>query len=95
MKIRLRDCLKVALSVFLLYLGIRYWGNVAGTLSSLVSAAVPLVIGGVVAYLVNIVMSAYERWYFPNTKSSAVAASRRPVCLMLAFLTLVAIVVLE
>lgn len=94
MKISLKDCLKVAGSIFLLYLGIHYWERAAGLLSGILGAALPLIIGSVVAYLVNILMAAYEKWYFPHTKSNTVTASRRPVCMVLAFLTLIAIVVL-
>ena len=94
MKIRLRECLKVAGSIFLLYLAIHYWGKAAGLVSSLMAAAMPLLLGCAVAYLVNILMSAYEKWYFPHTKNNVAVSSRRPVCMLLAFLTLIAIVVL-
>lgn len=94
MKIRFQDCLKVAGSVFLLYLCIHYWGKAADIAAALLGAAVPLIIGCAVAYLVNILMTAYEKQYFPNTKHAILASSRRPVCMVLAFLTLVAIVLL-
>ena len=94
MKLSWKDCIKVGVSIFALYLAIHYWETAAGFVKGLFGAALPLVIGGVVAYLVNILMAAYERWYFPETKHALLAKSRRPVCMVLAFLTLVAIVVL-
>lgn len=94
MKLTWKDCLKVGCSIFLLYLAIHYWETAAGFVSAVFGAALPLIIGGAVAYLVNILMAAYEKRYFVNSKNAAVVKSRRPVCMVLAFLTLIAIVVL-
>ena len=94
MKLEWRACLKIGGSVFLLYLCIHYWSVAAELIAALVSAAMPLIIGAMVAYLLNILMSAYERWFFPNSSGKAVRKLRRPVCLVGAILTLAAIVVL-
>lgn len=94
MKIHWRDCYKVAVTAFLLYLCIAYWKTGVSLLSALLGAAMPLVIGCIVAYLVNILMAKYESMYFPASGKKAVVKSRRPVCMLLAFVTLVAIVVL-
>ncbi len=92
MKLSWKDCLKAGISIFALYLAVHYWQSAAGLISELVSAATPLILGGVIAYLVNIVMAAYENIYFPNSGKAIVVKSRRPVCMILAFLTFVAIV---
>lgn len=84
---------RLGVVLFLLYLAIHYWGKLSALLLAL-GAAFPLVLGAVAAYAVNILMSMYERWYFPNSQSPAVAKSRRPVCLVLAYASLIAIVVL-
>ena len=94
MKLKWADVFKGAAGIFLLYLAIHYWPTAAKLGKELLGAALPLTIGGVVAYLVNILMAAYERMYFPESKHAAVAKSRRPVCMLLAFVTLIAIVVL-
>lgn len=94
MKLRWRDCLKVGASIFLLYLAVHYWQTAANLVSALVSASLPLIIGGVVAYLVNILMANYESRWKDNPKKPGLAKLRRPVCMLLAFLTLVAIVAL-
>lgn len=91
MKLSWKDCLKAGISIFVLYLAIHYWQNAAELAAKLLSASVPLIIGLVVAYLVNIVMSAYERKWFVSGKSPVAAKLRRPVCMLLAFLTLLAI----
>lgn len=93
MRLKWNTCIKVAVTVFVLYLCIHYWPSVGNLLSMLFSAASPLLIGCVVAYLVNILMSLYEKHYFPQTSSSALIKSRRPVCMIAAFITLAAVIV--
>ena len=94
MKLTWKDCLKIVVSVFVLYLAVHYWQSAADLVSTLLGAALPLIIGGVVAYLVNILMSAYERRWKDSKKRPVLNQLRRPVCMVLAFLTLVAIVAL-
>ncbi len=92
MKISFKDCWKIGVSVFLLYLCINYWKNVAHILSLVISAATPLIIGGVIAYFVNILMNAYEKLYFSKSKKRIAAVTRRPICMTLAFVTILAII---
>ena len=94
MKIDWKTCLRVGVSSFLLYLCIQYWQNVAGAIGAVFGALAPLVVGGVIAYIVNILMSSYERYYFPRTKKAWIAKSRRPICMLAAMFTLVAVVAL-
>lgn len=94
MKIEWKTCFRVCLSVFLLYLCITCWSYVGGLLKLAVSAAMPLIIGCVIAYILNILMSFYERHFFPKTGKSWLVKSRRPVCMLGAMVTLVVIVVL-
>ena len=67
------------------WLVINYWDGCVQLVLSIIGAASPLLIGGVVAYIVNIVMGGYERLIFPKSKSKAWQKSRRPVCMLLAF----------
>ncbi|MBR5155577.1 MAG: AI-2E family transporter [Clostridia bacterium] len=92
MKISFKDCLKVGSAIFLLYLCINYWKNVASILSMIIGAASPLVCGGVIAYFINILMSFYEKFYFTKRTNVVVVKTRRPVCMILAFLTVLAMV---
>ena len=93
MKIHWRDCLKVSVTVFLLYLCITYWKSGMALVGAVLNASMPLLIGCFVAYLVNILMSRYESVYFQASKHPLVQRSRRPVCMLLAFVTLVTIIV--
>lgn len=94
MKLNWNTCYKVVCSIFALYLGIRYWDAAANLISLTIGAAMPLIIGGVIAYVVNILMSAYEKHYFPKSNHPIVCKSRRIVCMLAAFITLIALVVL-
>ena len=92
MKLEWKTIWKVGAGAFLLYLAIHYWPAINGLLGMLLGAAVPLAIGCIIAYILNILMSAYERCW-PG-KSGAAAKAKRPICLVGALLTLVAIVAL-
>lgn len=94
MKIEWKSCFKIGISLFLLYLGITYWSSLANMLRLLLGAAMPLLVGCVIAYVVNILMSCYERLYFAKTSHVSLIKSRRPVCMIAAFLTLVVVVFL-
>lgn len=94
MKIEWKTCLRAGVSVFLLFLCIHYWNAAAGILLTMFRAAVPLLIGCMIAYMVNILMSFYEKYYFPGKNTGKAAKSRRAVCMTAAFLTLFAAVAL-
>lgn len=95
MKLEWKNCFRAGVSLFLLYLCITYWPVVVNVVSMALSAASPLIIGCVVAYLLNILMSAYEKHYFKKHESNKIVRStRRPVCMIGAMVTLVAIVAL-
>ena len=92
MNITLKSCLRIALSIFLLYLAIHYWPAVSGFIGTLLGAATPLLIGGVLAYILNLIMSAYEKHFFPRSTNPKLMRLRRPLCALLAVISLLAIV---
>ncbi len=94
MKLTWRDCIKIGVSIFALYLCINYWKNAAELITGVFSAAMPLLIGCIIAYLLNILMSFYEKRIFAKTKKRGLLKIKRPICMIGAFLTLIAIIVL-
>lgn len=94
MKVEWKSCFRIGVSVFLLYLCITYWPSFSSFIGTVVGAAMPLLIGCVIAYIINILMSFYEKHYFPKSRKPAAAKSRRPVCMLAAFITLVVIIAL-
>ena len=89
-----KTCFRICASVFALYLCIFYWESLSKLLGTLVSALSPLILGLVIAYVLNILMSVYERHYFPKSRRPWAKNSRPVVCLLAAILTLIAIVAL-
>ncbi|MBQ4353514.1 MAG: AI-2E family transporter [Clostridia bacterium] len=94
MRIEWKSCFRVGISVMLVYLGIRYWVFLENFAAAAVGAAFPLIIGALIAYLVNILMNVFERHFFPRSKKKITAAARRPVSMILALAALLAILTL-
>ena len=88
-----KGCVRIGVTAFVLYLAVYYWGAVSGLFGLVVGAAGPLIIGACAAYVLNILMSFYERHYFPRSQKAAVQRTRRPACMLSAILTLVVIIV--
>lgn len=94
MKIEWKTCWRVGVSIFILYLAILYWPGLTGAFMTMIGAALPLLLGCVIAYALNILMSFYEKFYFTKTNNPRLIRSRRPVCMVGAAVTLLTIVVL-
>ena len=90
-----RTCLRLVFSAFILYLCVTWWRPIASLIWHMLSAAAPLFLGFAIAYVVNILMSQYERWYFPGSSDKKwVRKTRRAVCLVGAIATVIGAVVL-
>ena len=94
MKLSWKDCLKIGVSAFILYLCVHAWPKALSLAGTVIGASMPLILGAMIAYVVNILMSFYERNWFPTSKHAALVGSRRVVCMVLAYLSVVALVVL-
>lgn len=92
MEIKWKNCFKIGFSIFVLYLCIVYWKFIAGGVSKLLGAAVPILAGFAICYVVNILMGFYENKAFKKIKNEKFNKVKRPVCIILAFLTLIAII---
>lgn len=93
MKLDRKTVLYLGGVIFLLFLAVHYWDGFTILLAALVTAASPLLLGCVIAYLVNILMSFYERYYDKGTRHRFLQMMRRPLCMLLAFGSLIFIVV--
>ena len=94
MKTELKKYGGLLIGFFILYLCIRYWDSAVRVISLAFSAAVPLLVGSVIAYVLNILMSFFERHYFPKSKAKVVEKSKRVACMLLAFVSLIGIIAL-
>lgn len=82
-----KTCLRAAVTVVAVWLLVHYWTTLAGGALLALNAAAPLLLGCVIAYVVNIPMSLLER-FWPR---HAPQGLRRPICLVLAFALVVLI----
>ena len=89
-----KHILKICAAIFALYLCVYYWPAVSGLLGVMLGAFKPVFIGLALAYLLNILLSFYERHFFTNSENRKVQKIRRPVCLILAVATLLAVLAL-
>lgn len=94
MKAELKKYSALLIGIFLLYLCIKYWDGAISFISMALSAAAPLLLGAVIAYLLNILMGFFECHYFVKSKSRLVPKTKRPVCMLLAFISLLGIIAL-
>lgn len=94
MKIEWKTILRLALGVIGVFLVIHYWKNIAGLGAAVCSAAFPLIIGGVIAYIISIPMGFFERHFFPKSQAKVITITRRPICMVLAYIAVLAVVAL-
>lgn len=91
-KLSWKTVFKIAVGVIAVYLAIHYWPNISGVISTVFSASAPIIIGAAMAYPLNILMSFYERHYFPKSDKPAVVKSRKAVSLIGAVITILGII---
>lgn len=92
MKEHIRRFGGIGIVAFAVYLAVRYWAVAERLLCSAASALYPLVLGCVMAYTVNILMVFYERKLLGGIKSSRFLIARRPLGIILAYLSLFVII---
>lgn len=92
MEINWKNCSRVAVTVFVLWLAIHYWEGLVKVLGLFFGAAVPLILGCIIAYVVNILMMFYETRLLNKMKKPLVNSMRRVLAMVLAFLSIALIV---
>ncbi len=61
-------------------------------ISALVGFMSPIILGFVVAFVINVILVRLEKIYFPHTNNRFLKKSRRPVCIALALLIILAVI---
>lgn len=89
-----RIAIAVAAVFVALLLLVVYFDEIWSFLGFALSVASPFALGAILAYLLNIIMSRFERLYFPNSQSKVVLRTRRIACLILSLCTVAAVVAL-
>ncbi|WP_125761277.1 AI-2E family transporter [Companilactobacillus hulinensis] len=78
------------IAVFLILLV--YPGQILNLFKGLYSVSLPLIIGGALAYCINILSRMLEKHFWPKAKNKLAAGSRRPLAILLALVIIVAII---
>lgn len=89
-----RKFLKYAITVVVLVLIVTNFATMIDWGSTLLSVANPLLLGCVIAYILNVLMVRLEKLYFPNSQRKIVQKTRRGVCIVLSLALLLLIVFL-
>ncbi len=84
--------LQYGITVAVLCLLVMYFNVIMGWGNQLVAVAYPLLLGCVIAYVLNILMVRLEKLYFPKSKNIFINKSRRGVCILLSIALLILIV---
>lgn len=83
-----------AFFAFLAAIGVMYSQQLFVALGAAWAAVFPLILGCVIAFLVNLIMGRLECVYFPSAQCGLLASSRRPVCLIASFVVIAAVIAL-
>lgn len=93
MKIKInRRHVSLAIVAFVLFLAISYWPAVAKLLGRVYSATMPLLLGCVIAYIVNLLLRQYEGLYQRLFKAAKAQRFKRLFGLVCSYLTIILIV---
>lgn len=93
MKTDWKSLFRIGVMVVLVYICMSYWQTVAALFGMIMSAASPLIVGAILAYLLNILMSFYEKHYFPKHQNNrGLMKCKRPLCVTAALITCLGII---
>ncbi|HAQ40480.1 MAG TPA: AI-2E family transporter [Clostridiales bacterium] len=88
-----KSIIKIIVFIGLILLIVLKFNDVLNILKKIYVVFVPLLLGAVMAFVLNILVNTYEKIYFPKSKNKALIKSRRGVCILLSFLTIILIIV--
>ena len=94
MKLDRKTLLEIGVAGLLLYLVIHYWDQGIGLIGLVLAAASPLVFGAVLAFIVNILMSFFERNLAKLFRLKKKVKWLRPLCMFLAFISVLLVIFL-
>ena len=66
--------------------------DIASAIDAIITAFVPLIVGACIAFVLDILVVRYERWLWPKSESGWRYKIRRPLSLVLSFMTISVIV---
>ncbi|MBO5657558.1 MAG: AI-2E family transporter [Agathobacter sp.] len=86
-KVQVKKAIILAAIVFVLYLLIYYWAGISRVLGLVVKASVPILIGCMIAYVINLLMCWYEKHYVRVFRKPFWDKAKRAICLILSLVS--------
>lgn len=94
MELKWKSCLRAGVTVIILFLMIHYWTAFTKLAGVAFGAAVPLLLGCGIAYVVNILMTLFEQRIVMKSKKTLIKRFGRLISMVLAFISIICIAVL-
>ncbi|MDE6232728.1 MAG: AI-2E family transporter, partial [Lachnospiraceae bacterium] len=85
MKLERKKVIQIVCVVLLIYLIMRYWAYLAAGAMILLNVLMPLILGGAIAYVVNIVMEFYEDKFLSKIKFFSSKKGKRIISIIMAY----------
>ncbi|WP_025024126.1 AI-2E family transporter [Companilactobacillus nodensis] len=92
MKLTKNEIIRYSVLVAIFLVLLVYPGQIVNLFKMLYSVSLPLIIGGALAYCINILSSAMERRFWPKAKKKWAIGLRRPTAILLALVIIVAVI---
>lgn len=84
-----RMILKYLMIIIVLVFVVVYHSQIFGWINNLIGVISPLIFGVALAYILNILMEKFEKWYFPNKEDKWVKVTRRPISILLSIVVVI------
>ncbi len=91
-KAKIRQIRNLMILAAVLVLLVIYSKYTIAAVQLIYSVLSPFIAGAIVAFILNLPMRAYERWFFGKAKGKVAKTVKRPVCFVLSFITVALII---
>ncbi|MFD1318439.1 AI-2E family transporter [Loigolactobacillus zhaoyuanensis] len=92
MEINRRKLIQGAIIIGLFLVVLVYPKQIFSAFNNLIGIILPLILGGALAYVLNLLCRRLEKWYFPRTQKRWLQKSRRPVVIVAALVIILAVI---
>lgn len=86
-----RSTIKTIIFIGLILLLVLNFPTVINGIKNIYGVIFPLLLGTIIAYVLNILMTGYEKIYFPKSKNPQIIKTRRGICILLSLATIILI----
>lgn len=92
--IHYKSLIKIAVVAVIACLAVIYFNTIIDLISLFLNVSFPLILGAIIAFILDIPLRRLESIYFPKSQNKWIKRTRRPVCIVLAFVVLALIILL-